>query len=104
MCDSTIVRHEIVRRILRCHSALHCESIDLNIVLSSKPDFRIAEIATLCNQNLCFHDVNVGDLFGDGVLDLNPRIHFNEVVFLSVHVYEEFNGSRTRIIDLTTNL
>src|SRR5262249_51801584 len=34
------------------------------------------------------------DLFGDGVLDLNARIHFDEVILAGIDVEEKLHGTR----------
>ncbi len=48
--------------------------------------------------NLGFNQVNSGDHFGDRMLDLNPRIHFDEVQIAGFFA-EKFHGSRARIAD-----
>ncbi len=43
------------------------------IVLRGQADLGIVERLALGDQNLRLDDVDAGDFFGDGVLDLNPR-------------------------------
>ena len=49
------------------------------------------------NGELQLHEVAAGDEFGDGVLDLQAGIHFQEVRVVAED--EEFDGARIRVAD-----
>ncbi len=51
------------------------------------------------DAHLAGHQVDVGDLLGDGVLDLDPRVHLDEHVVAAL-VEEELDGARIRVVDL----
>ena len=54
------------------------------------------------DAHLALHEIYVGDLFRDGVLYLNARVHFNKDVLASVRpdgVDQEFYGSGILITD-----
>ena len=54
----------------------------------------------LFDQDLGLHDVDAGHLFGDGVFDLNARVHLDEVEFLIVHIHQEFDSARAFILHM----
>ena len=49
--------------------------------------------------HLVFHNVDAGDLFGHGVLDLHTRVHLNEHVVARL-VHEELDGAGAFVVDL----
>jgi hypothetical protein len=49
------------------------------------------------NAQLPFHQINAGDQFGHGMLDLQPCVHFDEEHILAVG--DEFDGPGADIID-----
>lgn len=58
-------------------SALEGKASCGDVVLSQAKLFKRC---TCCDLNLCRNNVDTGDLLGDGVLDLDTRINFNEIV------------------------
>ncbi len=52
------------------------------------------------DQDLALHDVDAGHLFGDRVLDLNPRIDLDEIKVSRVGVDEKLDGSRVLVAQL----
>ena len=60
--------------------------------LVAEADFGVAEPTPLRNQDLAFDDIVAGDLFGDGVLDLDARVDLDEVKIAAVGVHEKFDG------------
>ena len=55
------------------------------------------------DTNLRFHQVNLRHHLGDGMLDLNARIHLDEVE-IARSVTQEFDGSGVGITDLRESL
>ena len=54
------------------------------------------------DSHLTLDQVDIGDFFGDRVLDLNARVHLDEDVFAGVWadgVNQEFDGSSVLIAD-----
>ena len=104
MCHAAVVGHEIVGRVFRRDSTLHSETVGANFLLISKTDFFVGQFHSLSDQDLALHDIDIGDLLRHRVLDLNTRIHFDEVKLIGIHIDEKLDGSSTRIIDRFTNL
>ena len=57
----------------------------------------------LRNEDLRAHDVDTGDHFGNGVLDLDAGVHLDEVV-VAFAVDEEFHGAGRDVADLLRDL
>ena len=51
------------------------------------------------DPQLGLHEVDVGDLLGHGVLDLDPRVHLDEVV-VAVGAEQELHGAGVAVADL----
>ena len=51
------------------------------------------------DAQLAGHQVDVGDLLGDGVLDLDARVHLDEHVVAAL-VEQELDGARAGVVDL----
>ena len=64
---------------------------NLDIVLTLDSDFPAVESVTLCNKNLCLHDVDSRNHFRYGMFNLNARIHFDEIMLACRVVKQEFN-------------
>ena len=64
---------------------------DLNVVLSVRQRFARRD------QQLRFDNVDSGDQFRHGMLDLNARVHFNEIKF--VILVQEFQGAGAAVAD-----
>ncbi len=59
------------------------------------------QVVTLRDQYLRPHQVKAGDDFGDGVFDLDARVHLDEEPFMLVEVVEEFNRAGIVVTDLS---
>ena len=80
------IGHEIVCRVFRCDTQLHGIAVAVYILLRGNADFGRTQRIALLNQNLCLYDINTGYLLGNGMLYLNTRVHFDEVVvFIGIH-------------------
>ncbi len=63
------------------------------------PDHRPVQLVALRDQNLRAHEIEAGDDFGDGVLDLDARVHLDEEPFVLVEVVEKFNRAGVVVAD-----
>ena len=102
--DATVVGHEIVRRVFRGHAALHREAVRFDVGLRPEIDLGVRQQRSLSHQNLRLHDVDAGYLFGDGVLDLDARIDFDEIELVVLGVEQELDGPRVLIGDRLADL
>src|SRR5262249_1000596 len=85
-------RQEALRRVLSIHAALDRRPTLHDVVLSPREPLapRRAELS---------HDeIEPGDLLGDGMLDLQARVHLEEVEASSL-VHEKFHGARVGVAD-----
>ena len=60
---------------------------------------RSLRVLTGGDAELACHQVDVGDLLGDGVFDLNTRVHLDEHVVAAL-VEQELDGARAGVVDL----
>ena len=51
--------------------------------------------------DLRLHDIDRGDFLGDGVFDLNPWVHFDEIPLARFDIDEELHGAGVGVVDLT---
>src|SRR5437870_5571238 len=93
MAEPAVIRHEVVARILGRHAALKGEAVRAHVVLRRQANVWIGEGPSLGDQDLALDDVHAGDLLGDGVLDLDARIDFDEVEEAGIGIKEEFDGA-----------
>ncbi len=75
--DLSGVRAEPVRRILGGHPALHRGPADADRLLGQA---QVGQGGAAGDPQLCHDQVDAGDLLGDGVLDLDTRVHLHEGV------------------------
>ncbi len=64
---------------------------------------KLIQGGTSGNSELRLHEVNIGDFFGDGVLDLDARVHFDEDVLAGIRancVNQKLNGSSVLVTNL----
>ena len=67
------------------------------LILKRDEGILIAHFGAFGDANLCFHDIDASDLLGHGVLDLNARVDFDEVILAGVDVVQVFDGASVRI-------
>ncbi len=58
------------------------------------------KLATLRDSNLRLHQVDAGNHLRHGMLDLNARIHLDEVPLAGVHVVKEFDRAGVAVVGL----
>ena len=63
----------------------------------------LKEGLALGDQNLCLHNVDAGDLFGDRMLDLNPGVYFDKIKLFALYIHQKFNGASAFIPDMGAN-
>ena len=97
--DAAIVRHEIVLRVLRRDAALQRMGVDANIFLLRHPALRGPDPRTGGDADLRLDQIDPGHAFGDGVLDLNARIDFDEIEFAGVGILQKFDRAGGAIGD-----
>jgi len=62
------------------------------------------ELVALRDENLRAHEIDAGDHFGHGVLDLNAGIDLDEIPLLRINIVEKLDGSRITIVGLARKL
>ena len=87
------LRHEIVGGILRAQPHLDGVAGEFDVFLH-KPKRLAAGDA-----QLQFDQIEPGDRLGDGMLDLQPRVHFHEIE-LAALIEQEFQRARALIAKL----
>ena len=97
MRDASMIGHEVVGGVFGRHAALNGKAASWRRPLGSQADFGIGQGEPLGDEDLRLHDVDAGHLFGDGVLDLNPRIDLDEVELARVGIDQELDRSRVLV-------
>ena len=90
--DLAGVGHEVVGGVLGGDTGLDGVAVALNGLLGGDVDFLGVEGIALGDEDLGADDVHVGDQLGDGVLHLNPGVHFDEVG-VALQVHQELAGA-----------
>ena len=102
--DRSCVRTEGVCGVFRSDAALHGRTLVADLVLSQ------AEFIQACargNAHLRLHEVDIGDLFRDRVLNLDARVHFDEGELACARAggfQQELDGSGVLVADRTGEL
>src|SRR5207237_6372289 len=90
---AAVIGDEMVLGVLGGDTALDGHAAGFDLVLLRNIQRRLVELVTFADEDLRLDQVDAGDHFGDGVLDLNARIDFDEVKISGINVEEEFHGS-----------
>ena len=93
-----VVGREVVLRILSRDAALDGVAVHVEVALFFKPYLRVSDRRSLGYEYLRAHYVDAGDHFGDGVLDLDARVHLDEVV-MAVAVDQKLDRAGVHIAD-----
>ena len=93
--DLPRVRLEARRSVFSGDAALNGESSSVNVVLGQT---ELLKGGPGSNLDLSCHNVDTGDLFRDGVLDLDTRVDLDKVV-TALLVHEEFGGTCVPVLD-----
>ena len=89
--DAAIVGDEFVLRVLGGDSALDRVAVQRNLVLGRYAAGRAADREALGDGDLRLDQVDAGDFFGHGVLDLDARIDLDEVEAARIGIVEELD-------------
>ena len=79
----------------------HCSAAPRNTMVSCA-EAEFGERRAGGDEHLRLHEVDIGDLLGHGVLDLDTRVHLDEDVLVLVHphgVDQEFDGAGVDVAD-----
>ena len=102
--DGSGIRHEVIRRILGRDTALDRVPGHLDRVLAWNANFLRRQRVSFRDQNLRLHDIDTGYHFGDGMLYLNTRVHFDEIVLACGWVEQELYCTCRAIVHRLCNL
>ena len=64
----------------------------------------VADARAFADTNLRFNNVDAGDFFRDGVLDLNARIDLDEIKCVGIGVHQKFYRARMGVIRRASQL
>ncbi len=73
-------------------------AVEADVFLRGYTRFRCADGKAVQNVDLRLDDVDAGDLFGHGMLDLNAWVHFDEVEFPGIGIHQIFDGAGADIV------
>ena len=93
MRQPAVIRHETVGRIFRGYPTLNRKAACRDFGWIAQPDLGIAQGRAFGDQNLRFDNVVARDHLGDGVFNLNARIHFYEEKLAAVGIHQKLNGA-----------
>ena len=94
--QASCVGPEVIGRVFGGDATLQSEAPQHDRLLVQT---QISERLARCDPQLCFDEVNIGHFFGDGVLDLDTRVHLDEHVATGL-VDQELDGARVYIVDV----
>ena len=101
--DLADVRQEVVLGVLGRDAALHRIAARDHIRLLADADFLVKQRIAFGNQDLRAHQIHAGQLLGDRVLDLDARVHLDEVV-IARFVDQELDRARGHIAHMPRDL
>ena len=93
------VGHKIVRGVLGSNTALNSMADGMQILLLGQGDFRTVQVVALSDLDLGLHDIDTGDLLGDGVLYLNTGVDLDEVEF-AIRRCQKFYGAGADVVNI----
>ena len=102
--DTPVVGRKPLLRILGGDTALHRMPVQANVLLARQQTVRIADGCPFADADLRFHDVNACHFLRNGVLDLNARIHLDEVELPGIGVHQELDGAGVGILRCARDL
>ena len=69
------------------------------LILLRQGDFRAVQVVPLSNFDLCLHNVDTGNLLGNGVFNLNAGVNLDEVE-LAVGSSQKFYGAGADVVNI----
>ena len=97
--DAAVVGREVTLRILGRDPALHRDAAVLDLLLRRDVERRLVQPVSVRDQDLAAHQVDAGHHLGHRVLDLDARVHFDEVELVAIDVEQELDGAGAAIAD-----
>ncbi len=97
--DAAIIGDEVVLRVFGGDAALQGMAAQLHIGLAGNAG-GFGQGLALGDLDLGLNDVDAGHFLGDGMFDLNPRVHLDEVELLAVHIHQELDRAGAFIADM----
>ena len=85
----SIVGRKALFRVFGRDPALNRMAVDPDRRLCRQQRIVVADPPALGHSDLGLHDIHAGDLLGHRVLDLDPRIDFDEVIRSAVGIHQE---------------
>ena len=97
--DAAIIGNKVVLGILSGDAALNGMTAEADLGLRRDAGLvQHADMFALGNADLRLDDVQAGDHFGHGMLDLDARIDFDEIEFPAIAIHQEFHRAGADII------
>jgi len=101
--QGTEIGGKVVARVFSGNAALDGVATHIDGALRRNIDLRIGKLHPLGNQNLVLDKVSAGYHLGDGMFDLNPRVHLDEVM-IPLAVHQELDSPRIAVFHITGNI
>ena len=101
--DAAIVGDKVVLRVFGGDPRLQGVAVQTDVVLRRLAG-GLGNGFAFGDQDLRLHDVDAGDLFGDGVFHLHARVHLDEVELAGLHIHQEFDRARAFIVHMGADL
>ncbi len=98
--DRAVIGREIVFRVFRSDAALQGVGEQSHLLLRGQARVFFAHARALADADLRFDNINAGDFFGDRMLDLDARIHLDEIVTAGVGIQQKLHRAGVRIAHL----
>lgn len=93
--DLPSIWREILSWILSRDTALDSKATSRDAILCKTQLF---EGSARCDLDLCSNDIDAGNLFGNGMFDLDTRVDFDEKV-AAILIDEELGGACVAVVD-----
>ncbi len=84
-------RRKVALRILGVYTHLNRMTVDVDFILPER------QFLSCGDAQLPFHEIETGDHLGDRMLDLKPRVHFQEVE--TIGIGDEFHRAGPFVAD-----
>jgi hypothetical protein len=94
-----VVGREFVFGVFGRDAALDGATLARNLALLRQVNLRPVQCVALRDQNLRADEVETGDDFSDGMLDLDARVDLDEIPVVGVEVVKEFDGAGVVVFD-----
>ncbi len=91
-------------RVFSRNTALQRMTVETNIFLLRHTRFWRTNGKTFQNMDLRLDDIDARHFFRNGMLDLNTRVHFDEVELARIGIHQEFDRASTDVIGCVRNL